>query len=36
MYYKDNIVVENQPWVLQSFDFSNLQCKPSIGKGYVK
>jgi hypothetical protein len=35
MYYKNNIVVENQPWVFQSFDSSNLPCKPSIGKGYV-
>jgi hypothetical protein len=36
MYYKDNIGVENQPWVLQSFDYSNMPCMPSIGKNYVK
>jgi hypothetical protein len=36
MYYKNNIGVENQSWVLQSFDFSNLPYKLSIGKGYVK
>jgi hypothetical protein len=36
MYYKDNIGVENQPWVLQSFDYSNMPCMPSIGKRYVK
>jgi hypothetical protein len=36
MYYKDNIGVEIQSWVLQSFDYSNLPYMPSIGKSYVK
>ncbi len=36
MYYKYNIGVENQPWVLQWFDSSNLPYNPSINKGYVK
>jgi hypothetical protein len=36
MFYKNNIGVENQPWVLQSFDYSKMPYKPSIGKGCVR
>ncbi len=35
MYYKINIGVENQPWVLQLFDSLNLPYKPNIHHKFI-